>query len=311
MDPLGDALKEAGGLAAPRESSAQLRTLLAAELARSAAELAAIKSGYPDPVTVAVGPDPDHPGALRALLPVDASLRSDLDADVPRAWTLTAALVGAMVDAGAAAPPEAGAADGRLALRLCAVPGRGTGDPDLAVLAFEEQIEGVDRLRARALAVPAPVLEDAEDFRPPLDPRHPLLVAFHLAALGARPADPDAADAHEEALAARLGPAARGPQRPHDDPDPARRIARRILQRLDGMGKWGGYHTEFTHLARGFAPAERALAAEMGERLLDVGLLCEKRSVGQRHVHLNSRRAGEIHAAIDRGDLPAGLSTAH
>ena len=46
--------------------------------------------------------------------------------------------------------------------------------------------------------------------------------------------------------------------RPHDDPDPSRRVARRILQRLDGMGKWGGYHTDFTHLARGFAGNDRA-----------------------------------------------------
>lgn len=311
MDPLGEALREAGGLAAPREASAQLRALLTLELIRSAGELGGSRSGYPDPVTVAVGPDPECPGALRAFLPVDASLRADLDVVVPRAWTLTAALVGALVDAGGGGTPEAGEADGQLVLRLRQVPGRGAGDPELAVLAFEEHLRDVDRLRARVLAVPAAVLEDARDLRPPLDAHHPLRVAVHLATLGARPADPGAADEHEEALEALLGPAARGPQRPHDDPDPARRIARRILQRLDGMGKWGGYHTEFTHVARGFAPAERALAAEMGERLLAVGLLCEKRSVGQRHVHLNSRRAGEIHAAIDDGALPTGLDTAH
>ncbi len=311
MDPFGDALEEAGGLVAPREASAQLRTLLAAELARSSVELAQLRSGYPDPVTVAVGRDPECRGAIRALLPVDASLRADLDVVVPRAWTLTAALVGALVDAGGGGTPDAGEAGGHLALRLKPVPGRGPADPELAVLAFEEHLQGVDRLRARALAVPAAVLEDADDLRPPLDTHHPLRVAVHLATLGARPADPGAADAHEEALEALLGPVARGPQRPHDDPDPARRIARRILQRLDGMGKWGGYHTEFTHVTRGFAPAERALAAAVGEELLRVGLLCEKRSVGQRHVHLNSRRAGEIYAAIDRGELPVGLSTPH
>lgn len=311
MDPLGDALREAGGLAAPREASAQLRGLLIAELARSAAELPEARSGYPHPVTVAIGTDVEHPGALRAVLPVDASLRADLDAVEPRAWTLTAALVGALVDAGATGTLEAGTADGFLALRLRAIPGRSAGDPELAVLAFEEHLASVDRLRARALAVPAAVLEAAGDFRRPLDTHHPLIVAAHLATLGARPADPAAADAHEEALEALLGPPARGPQRPHDDPDPARRIARRILQRLDGMGKWGGYHTEFIHLARGFAPADRALAAELGERLLAAGLLCEKRSVGQRHVYLNPRRAGEIHAAIDHGQLPAGLCTEH
>ena len=42
------------------------------------------------------------------------------------------------------------------------------------------------------------------------------------------------------------------------------------------MGKWGGYHTEFAHLARGFAGNDRALAQEVGEALLEAGLLAEK-----------------------------------
>lgn len=307
MDPLGEALREAGGLAAPREASAQLRVLLTSELTRSVAELAERRSGYPDPVTVAIGADAEWPRALRVVLPVDADLRADLALVEPRSWTLTAAAIGALVEAGATGTPEAGALDGRLALRMPLAPGSTAPDPELAVLALEDQLRGVDRLRARALAVPVAVLEDACDFRTPLDTHHPLLVAAHLAGLGARPADPAAADAHETALATLLGPATSSPQRPHEDPDPARRSARRILQRLDGMGKWGGYHTEFTHLARGFPPAERALAATVGEELLKAGLLCEKLSVGQRHVHLNSRRVGEIRAVIDDGKLPAGL----
>jgi hypothetical protein len=95
--------------------------------------------------------------------------------------------------------------------------------------------------------------------------------------------------------------------RPHDDPEPARRVARRVLQRLDGMGKWGGYHTEFAHLARGFAGNDRALAEQVGEALLEAGLLSEKPSVGQRHVFLNSRRAGDIRRLIDDGVLPSDL----
>jgi hypothetical protein len=95
--------------------------------------------------------------------------------------------------------------------------------------------------------------------------------------------------------------------RPHDDPDPARRIARRILQRLNGMGKWGGYHTEFTHLARGFAGNDRKLAEAVGEALLEEGLLQSKPSVGQRHVFLNPRRAADIHALIERGVTPPAL----
>ena len=95
--------------------------------------------------------------------------------------------------------------------------------------------------------------------------------------------------------------------RPHEDPDAARRVARRILQRLDGMGKWGGYHTDFAHLARGFAGNERALAQEVGEALLEAGLLAEKPSVGQRHVFLNPRRAAEIRKLIDEGAVPPGM----
>ena len=97
-------------------------------------------------------------------------------------------------------------------------------------------------------------------------------------------------------MLALLG-AREGPARAHEDPDPARRVARRILQRLDGMGKWGGYHTDFAHLARGFAGNDRQLASEVGEALLAAGLLAEKPSVGQRHVFLNPRRAGDIRQA--------------
>jgi hypothetical protein len=82
---------------------------------------------------------------------------------------------------------------------------------------------------------------------------------------------------------------------------------RRILQRLDGMGKWGGYHTAFDHLARGFAGNDRALAYEVGEELLAAGLLEQKPSVGQRHVNLNPSRAGDIRRLIEEGVLPPGV----
>jgi hypothetical protein len=128
-----------------------------------------------------------------------------------------------------------------------------------------------------------------------------------VARLGGRPEDPRSVEAHEEAVLALL---AAGPDevvRPHEDPDPARRVARRILQRLHGMGKWGGYHTDFAHLSRGFAGNDRALAQEVGEALLGAGLLDEKPSVGQRHVFLNPRRAGEIRGFIETGEPPSGL----
>jgi hypothetical protein len=104
-----------------------------------------------------------------------------------------------------------------------------------------------------------------------------------------------------------LGEGSGAVARPHDDPDPASRVARRILQRLDGMGKWGGYHTEFAHLARGFAGNDRALALRVGEALLEAGLLAEKPSVGQRHVFLNPRRAADIHRFVEDGTVPPGM----
>jgi hypothetical protein len=73
------------------------------------------------------------------------------------------------------------------------------------------------------------------------------------------------------------------------------------------MGKWGGYHTDFAHLSRGFAGNDRALADRVGEALLDAGMLAEKPSVGQRHVFLNPRRKAAIHALMERGEVPEDL----
>jgi hypothetical protein len=280
----------ARALSDPASSTAQLRTLLRAELAHGAQELGLKRSGYGRPVTVAAGP------GLVAVAPVSPQLRADPAAVDERGWSLVAALVGALVAVGG--DPErlrAGELDGHLALEL---PG---GDPELVPLAFEEQLAGVDRLRARAL-----VLGElpAAGLREPIGAGHPLRAAARIAALGGMPADPESVAQFEELL---FDSAPEEVTRPHDDPDPARRIARRILQRLDGMGKWGGYHTEFVHLARGFAGNERALAEEVGEALLRSGLLREKQSVGQRHVFLDPSRAADVHALVERGVEPPGL----
>jgi hypothetical protein len=299
VDELGVVLQDAGGVGAAPELRARLHALLAAELDRGAAELARPRSGYAAPVTVALAPDA---GGTRAALPLDRDLRADPQAAGERGWLLCAALVGALAEAGAAADRlTAGAWSGHLALRA---PG---GDAELAALSFEDQVSGVDRLRARALAVPAAVLDDVADLRAPIGSAHPLRIAAQIAALGGRPADPASVAALEDVVLAALEGPGGGAARPHDDPDPSLRIARRILQRLDGMGKWGGYHTEFTHLARGFAPSDRARAVVVGEALLAAGLLREKPSVGQRHVFLDPRRAGDIRALIDEGRIPPDL----
>jgi hypothetical protein len=302
LSGIDEALAEAGGVDAARERAARLRALLARELEHGAAELALSRSGYEHPLIVAVAARHD---GLVAVAPVAPELRADPHAVDERAWLLAAALVGALVEC-SDQPGDltAGTFDGHLALHLAA-----TGaDAELVPLAFEEQPAHVDRLRARALAFPAAVLEDVADLREPIGAGHPLRVALEVARLSGHPADPASLAEHEDAVLAVLEATQPAISRPHDDPDPSRRVARRILQRLDGMGKWGGYHTDFSHLARGFAGNDRSLADEVGEALLLSGLLAEKPSVGQRHVFLNPRRAGDIRGLIERGDLPADLT---
>ena len=53
-------------------------------------------------------------------------------------------------------------------------PGRAPGDPELAALAFEDQVAGVDRLRARALALPAPCSPTPPTCGAPIGAAHPL-----------------------------------------------------------------------------------------------------------------------------------------
>ncbi|MGI8731484.1 MAG: hypothetical protein ACR2LK_16125 [Solirubrobacteraceae bacterium] len=306
MHPFASALEDAGGTAAPRERIAQLRTLLRDDLARSEQEIARSRSGRERPVTIVFAATRD---ALLAVTPVAAALRADPAAVSERAWLVAAATVGALVEVTGPAQPrdtadlllQAGALESHLALRLPTSEGE---DAELAVVAFEEQARGIARLRSRALALPAEALEDAGDWRAPI--AQPLRNAEAVARFGGRPADAASVAEHEEAVLTLLEAQA-GHERPHDDPLAARRIARRILQRLNGMGKWGGYHTDYRHLARGFAGHERALADEVGEALLQAGLLSEKPSVGQRHVYLNPRRAADIHGLIERGVVPGDL----
>lgn len=304
-------LADAGGPDAAREWSARLRTLLAAELERGERELTESRTGYGTPIVVAVAA---ADGGVLAALPLPMELRADPGAVGERAGALAAAAVEHVV-VGASAGPATGPGDMRLELgdlggRLVL-----SYPADAPLEAAEYAHEGlnaefderrIDRLRARAQLVPGHALDGVADVRPPIGPTHPLRVAEAVTRLGVSPLDDDAVDELEEPLLRLLGPAG-SLARAHEDDDPARRVTRRILQRLDGMGKWGGYHTAFDHLARGFAGNERSLANEVGEALVGAGLLIEKPSVGQRHVSLNPRRSGDIRRLIDEGALPAGL----
>ncbi len=311
MTRLDSVLADAGGLDAPHERVAQIRAELLDALDAGAYELAQTRSGYGTPVPIAIAA---LDASLVALAPVDPALHADPNAVGDRGWTLVAALVGALVEGAAAMEASAagdlalrtGAWEGWLALAFPVADGDALLAVELAIEAFAEAVSDVDRLRARAYAIPRSVLGDVGELRSPIGELNPLWIAEAVARFGGRPAEHDSVAEHDEAVLAVLDPTAEI-ARPHEEADPSLRVARRMVQRLVGMGKWGGYHTEVAHLARGFAGHDRALALAIGERLVAAGLLVEKQSVGQRHVRLNPRRSGEIHAFVDRGALPHGL----
>jgi len=305
------ALADAGGPDAPRESSARLRDLLYAELRRGFVELSESRTGYGMPIAVAVA---STEADVVAALPIPPALRADPGAVGERSGALAAAAVEHLVEGASPGPPRSG---DDLSLRLGEIHGMlalsyPAADPieaadyahEALVAEFEEK--RIDRLRAQSHLLPGHVLDDVADLRPPIGATHPLRVAEAVTRLGGSPLDEEAVEGLEHQLLNLLEPAG-AVWRAHEDPDPVRRVARRILQRLDGMGKWGSYHTAFDHLARGFAGNERALAYEVGEALLSAGLLEQKPSVGQRHVYLSPRRSGDIRRLIDDGELPAGL----
>jgi hypothetical protein len=305
MTALEVELDACGGPDAPATAAARLREVLTEALKTGRAELAKPRSGKDAPVEIGIAA---HGDRLVAAVPVKAALRADPDIVTEREWLLTAAVVGTLVEL--AEPGQLSRSDD-LRLRAGELPG---GDlvlaypatafeADFVELAFDEQAHTIDRLRATARALPPGVIEDVA-LKEPIGIRHPLRIAEVVARLGGHPAT--SFDDLEDAVLAMLGPGGAIPS-PHNDPDPSLRAARRILQRLDGMGKWGGYHTEFAHLARGFAGNDRALAQEVGEALLEAGLLAEKPSVGQRHVYLNPRRAAEIKRLIETGEVPTGM----
>jgi hypothetical protein len=305
------ALADAGGADAPREWAARLRELLRAELERGASEMGETRSGRERPVALAVAAGAPAPAVIVAVLPLPPELRADPGAVAERGAKLAAAAAECLVEAAEPPAPRSGddlalllgACDGFLALSFPATEPRLSAE--YAREALDEAVASIDRLRATAHLLPGHALA-VEDLRQPIGATHPLRVAEAVTRLGASPLDEDAVERLEPELLRLLEPAGRT-TRAHDDPDPRRRAMRRILQRLDGMGKWGGYHTAFDHLARGFAGNDRALAFEVGEELVSAGLLSEKPSVGQRHVSLNPRRAGEIREVIEGGALPPGL----
>jgi hypothetical protein len=309
---LESALADAGGSEAPRDSSARLRGLLDAELGRGVRELAGPRTGYELPIVVAVAAGRD---GLLAVLPVTPELRADPGAVSERSAALAAATVEQLVEGASPGPPRSredlrvrmGELGGMLLLAYPAGAPEEAAEYAHEALNTEFDERRIDRLRARAHLLPGHVLEGGTDLRPPIGATHPLRVAEAVTRLGGSPLDDETVEALEDQVLRLLEPSG-AVSRAHQDPDPVRRVARRILQRLDGMGKWGGYHTAFDHMARGFAGHDRALAYAVGEALLEAGLLEQKPSVGQRHVCLSPKRSGDIRRLIDDGELPQGLT---
>ena len=293
------ALADAGRVAAPRERR-RLRWLLAASCGagpRAGGSGAAATSA---PVTVAVAAAAGRPGRAAGAPrrpPADARAarrpRAANEREL-RCWPRRSSARSSRPDAGRAGRRLAGEARGPCASRPPAT------DAELAALAFEEQVA------AR---------------RPPARPGR--RAARPRARRRRRPARADRRRATRCAVAEAIAAARRPPRRPARGrgargrgaraarrgaaaasartrtPIPARRVARRILQRLDGMGKWGGYHTEFAHLARGFAGNDRALAEEVGEALLDAGP-AGREAVGRPAPRVPQPAAGRRHPRAHR-----------
>lgn len=327
-----------GGAADPAApaSPSQIAGLVRRELQRGLRSIDAPRAGYDRPLALPVGP---LPGRLVVAVPVDARARSveDVLDGSARPLLLAAAAMEALVvaaDLGAAASGSPlvvgyGSADGALVLTLDwpRSSGPDTADAELAALQLDECLDGTDRLRTAAAPLPptaAEIVFGATGAQPPLGARHPLaelevLVRAGLPAtdaagstsLAVRAGRGTGGEASTALLDAVLGPVHHD-TRPHEDADPSRRMARRILQTLYGKRKWSGgsgagFHTEVTHLTRGFDRSDRELAGAVVSALLDAGLLVEKPSVGQRHVSLYSKRASDIHALIERGETPPDL----
>ena len=184
-----------------------------------------------------------------------------------RAWLLVAALVGALVDGRRATPSDAAApasstAHPRARARRRARP------RSSSPLAFDEQPQGVDRLRA-ARARRARLLGDVA-LREPIGAGHPLRIAEAVARLGGRPADP-ARSRSTRTRCSRCSSRRRAPRARTRTPT---RPAASPAGSSSGSTGWGSgaATTPSSPISRAASRATTAqLAQEVGEALLDAG----------------------------------------
>ena len=77
-----------------------------------------------------------------------------------------------------------------------------------------------------------------------------------------------------------------------------------ILYRLYKQGKWGGSHTDFENLKKGFSPRQLGKRGskrieQLAEELIKEGYIVAKITSYGYHVSLNPRRSAEIQKIID------------
>ena len=278
MDDLASALLDAGGARAPRERAAQLRTLLAAELAHGRGELALARSGRERPV--ARGVRRGRPDLL-AVTPAPAALRADPRGR--RGAHVAARRGGGRARSWSSLPRRSCAPEISTATWCSRCEGPATDeDAELAALAFDEQVAG-RRPAARACARAARTRRSrgrSSELREPIGATHPLRVAEAVARLGGRPADPASSDEHEEAVLAMLAGDGAGRRAPARRPRSckARCTPRAAAARRDGQV---GRLPHRVRAPRARLPRQRPRAGRGGRRGAPGGGPARREAVGR------------------------------
>ena len=77
-------------------------------------------------------------------------------------------------------------------------------------------------------------------------------------------------------------------------------IVRTLLRKLLYMGKWGGAHTSFDNLPKGFPKQLRGAVKEAAKELIKRGLLLSKPTSYGLEVSLNVRMKKEIEELLQK-----------
>ena len=75
-------------------------------------------------------------------------------------------------------------------------------------------------------------------------------------------------------------------------------VKAKVLFKLARRRNWGGSHTAFDNLKRGFKPKDHERVKQAAEELIKEGLIWKKVTGYGLHVSLNHEKAGEIKAKI-------------